>query len=167
MSPSCHPPSSIHVRQKAIALLAGGATMADVARQIGVAERTLQRWMKRPDFAAEVEHSRTTQTRAVAKVTAEDLGRQYAALLPLALSTIHELMTDARTKPEVRLRAAVQTLTLAGLALRQAVEPATAPSYVAVLPEEDDRDWSDPNKPKFMTKERRDAVMEAAFLDLG
>lgn len=48
-----------------VAMLAAGATQAEVAEEYGIGLRTVQRWVADPDFAAEVESQAAAMTRAV------------------------------------------------------------------------------------------------------
>jgi transposase-like protein len=53
------PDTDLTIKQhKAIAVLLTGATMPEVARQIGVNERTLFRWQNDPTFKAELDRQR-------------------------------------------------------------------------------------------------------------
>lgn len=58
-------------KTEAIVLLAGGATVEQVARQIGRDPTTVRRWRKRPEFEAEVTAARRALLdRAVASLSA-------------------------------------------------------------------------------------------------
>lgn len=52
-------------RKQVIAMLAAGATQAEVAEDFGLGLRTVQRWVADPEFAAEVETQAAAMTRAV------------------------------------------------------------------------------------------------------
>lgn len=44
-----------NARAMAVASLAGGLTQAEAAKRANIGERTLRRWLKRPDFAQAVD----------------------------------------------------------------------------------------------------------------
>jgi transposase-like protein len=99
-------------RDAAVLALAGGDTVAVVARKAGVAERTLYRWRGEEDFG-----------RAVAQARAEMFGRALGYLADGAVSgalVLRQLCLKA-TSETVKLGAARALLEL-GARLRESVE---------------------------------------------
>ena len=92
-------------RNRAIELLLAGTSVKKTAELIGVSRKTVHEWMKRPDFAAELE-SRTTQimerSNYILQSATVDVS---AALVSIAL--------NAAMDPADRIRAASKILDIA------------------------------------------------------
>jgi hypothetical protein len=84
--------------EAAIAALLARPSIEDAARVAGVAEKTLRRWMREPQFIAQyLQARRDSVSQAIARV---QQGMGAAAI------TMLKLMTDPNVPAAVRLRAA-------------------------------------------------------------
>lgn len=92
---------------KAVAALAGGATIAASAVAAGVDRSTVYRWMAADAiFAAELNRVRRDQ--------ADAIRGELRGLAADAIKTLRHLVTSSYVPPAVRLRAAVAALEAAG-----------------------------------------------------
>ena len=96
----------------AMTALARGATVAQAALQSGVSERTVYRYLKKPEFQARIESLQN-----------ETIERTTALLTAAAVESIHSLVAlqDPSTPPSVR-RSAARDIIGMGLRLREAAE---------------------------------------------
>jgi len=85
-------------QEEAIAALLTQPRVEDAARTVGVAVRTLYRWMREPEFAARCKEARRA---AFGQCTAR-LQQMSAA----AVSTLGKIMVDANAPAASRVRAA-------------------------------------------------------------
>ena len=85
-------------QEEAIAALLSQPRVEDAARTVGVAVRTLYRWMREPEFAARYKEARRA---AFGQCTAR-LQQMSAA----AVSTLGKIMVDANAPAASRVRAA-------------------------------------------------------------
>jgi len=91
-------------RRKAVELLALGYSLRQAAAEVGVCEKTIRRWLKRPDVA-----------QALQEIQEEVWGatvRKLRALGEKAVTTLGEVMGDQTAPPTARVRAARATLEL-------------------------------------------------------
>ena len=89
-------------QHSALPAIAVARSVAQAARDSGVAERTLRRWLSDPDFRKELNRARQESY---------DLAReQLQAILPRAISVITELAEES-PDPALRLRAARYLMT--------------------------------------------------------
>ena len=91
----------------AIAMLANGATHADVARHLGINRRTVTRWRKRPDFASRLEDA----TREVE----EYASHRMRSLGAVALNQLAKMATDPKVPAMARVRICERLLDLSQL----------------------------------------------------
>jgi len=104
-------------KEQAIAALLNHRNPEEAARAVGIAPKTLKRWMRLPEFQAEyLQARREAVLQAVARI------QQNCAA---AASVLLKLMADASTPASVRVRAAdsvlergVKSLELEDLAVR-------------------------------------------------
>lgn len=102
--------------------LAGGANLNDAAVAAGVNRTTIFRWRQDPEFQRELIRRRTSRS-----------GAQLRGLADLAVGTLAEVMRSADVPADVRVRAALGVLELAGEpAPRRDVSPRPASSGGAV-----------------------------------
>ncbi len=92
-----------NVRPKAIAGLAAGLTVPEVAAQCGVAECTIRRWIRQPAFKTKLEAAR-------AELVSLTVGK-LANTATTAAATLRELLSPSNP-PSVRLGAARAVLEL-------------------------------------------------------
>lgn len=91
---------------EAIRLLAKGLTNAEVAKQLGIAERTIYRWYKNAEFTSALEQTKSSVVAAVLESAVEDINAEIKKLLPLAVQTLQDVLTDSEKRVSDRLRAA-------------------------------------------------------------
>lgn len=91
---------------EAIRLLAKGLANAEVAKQLGIAERTIYRWYKNAEFTSALEQAKSSVVAAVVESAAEDVNAEIKKLLPLAIKTLQDVLTDSEKRVSDRLRAA-------------------------------------------------------------
>ena len=88
----------------AVAGLAAGLTMTEVARQAGVSDRTIRRWLKRDAFRRRVEDARTELITGTVGKLADSAGE--------AVATLRQLLREGNP-PATRLGAARVILEMA------------------------------------------------------
>ena len=88
----------------AVAGLAAGLTMTEVARQAGVSDRTIRRWLKRDAFRRRVEDARTELITGTVGRLADSAGE--------AVATLRQLLREGNP-PATRLGAARAILEMA------------------------------------------------------
>lgn len=80
---------------EAARLLYEGSSVPEVAEAVGVSETTLRRWQADTDFK-----------KALCDMAAASIGD----LVPMAVSTIRDVLEDFQAKPETRLKAAAMVV---------------------------------------------------------
>lgn len=89
---------------RAAAMLYQGATVGEVAQDVGVSEATVRRWCCDVDFK-----------KALCDMAAASIGD----LVPVAVATIRDVLADTTAKPETRLKAAGMIIDYSHIAERQ------------------------------------------------
>ena len=89
-------------RQAAIEALMSSKTQAEAAQAAGIGLRTLSRWLRDPDFVAEL--------RAYERSAFDTAGRRLATLASDALDVVQVILDDETVSAPVRLRAAESVL---------------------------------------------------------
>lgn len=102
--------SSLTPKQlQAVSLLAKGKTKVEIASELGISTKTVQRWTKQLGFAQAVSDVQSSAVRQTVERTAEDIARQsqevIERLVPKALMVIHEYLNNSSAKGSDRLRA--------------------------------------------------------------
>ena len=92
-------------QQSALPIVAVSRTLAQAARDSGVSEKTLRKWLHDPAFRSELEHIREESWRLARK--------QLQAALPRCLAMLAEMAAEAED-PAIRLRA-IRTLLTYGV----------------------------------------------------
>lgn len=102
---------------KYVAMTCQGQTNTDIAKALGIARKTVTRWGKLPHIQAAIAQTSSRQTEAVA----EQQGEQYKQftksaqlatseivekLLPAAVKTVAQILTNRESKDSDRLKAA-------------------------------------------------------------
>ena len=85
-------------KEDAILALLSNRSIEEAARAVGVAEKTLRRWMREPDFDAAY--------RAAKRVTFGQGIARLHFLSSAAVSTLGKVMLDPTTPPSTKVRAA-------------------------------------------------------------
>ena len=93
--------------QRGLDLLLAGATVPDVAREVGVNRSTVWRWTQEPEFAAQLRADRASRRYAVQEAI-------HAVALE-AVAYMATLVRDEAAPPAVRLKAACALLDRAGV----------------------------------------------------
>jgi hypothetical protein len=89
-------------KEEAIVALLANRSIEEAARSVGVTNKTLQRWMKEPEFDAAYRDARKT---AFGQATA-----RLHHLSSAAVSTLGKVMLDPATPPATKVRAADSVL---------------------------------------------------------
>ena len=93
-------------QQKAVQLLLSGATVAAVARDLGVDRTTIYNWRRNnPCFSVALNRARSLQTHIITDAIQD--------LATTAIDTLRELLVSTQVPAAVRLRAAQTVLSLA------------------------------------------------------
>lgn len=103
---------------RAARLLARGATGIETARVLDIAPETVSRWRREPAFTAELR-------RAIELGKDGDPRTRVEALTPRALDALEAVLTNAKTDPALKVRAAEVLLSFA--AVFQEPAPALKP----------------------------------------
>jgi predicted ArsR family transcriptional regulator len=106
-------PTTVTRRQRALELLAEGLPPQAVAEQLGIAPRSIRRYLASPDARETLRRLRDERLRQLA-------GRALAEASP-ALATLRAIVEDAATPPQARVSAAGRLLDVA-LRLAEAVD---------------------------------------------
>ena len=85
-------------QRAAIAALLAGGTVRAAALAVGVAEKTIYRWMTDPAFSAAL--------KAAEGDAVNEASRQLVSLASVALEQVRTILEDTNTTPTLRLRAA-------------------------------------------------------------
>ena len=83
---------------KAVQLLVSGLSLREAAAQLGISDRTLRRWCKRPEFKVALQEA---QREAWGHMV-----RRLRALGDQAVTTLKQVMQDANATPSSRVAAA-------------------------------------------------------------
>ncbi|NRT90044.1 phBC6A51 family helix-turn-helix protein [Clostridium beijerinckii] len=71
-------------------MLMGNLTNANIAKTVGVSEKTIYNWLDNKDFKAELQK----RTDELNSQQTEESRRQILGLMPLAISNLAEIMSD-------------------------------------------------------------------------
>ncbi len=85
-------------REAAIAALVGRPNIKAAAAEVGIAEKTLHKWMKEPEFAIQLAEAQRAVTKRVM--------RSVISRAESAVDVLDEIMTDVLTAPPARVSAA-------------------------------------------------------------
>lgn len=121
---------SLNARQEAaIELMLGGKTKREVAEALGITRQAIEGWTKRnPLFAAELSRLRADRRVAV--------GATLDAVALDAVRVLEEVMKDKGQKGAVRVRAAAELLSRAGITAALAIELRTSGEAETAMPED-------------------------------
>lgn len=89
----------------AIALLGKGTKTSEVAAQIGVTQRTVQRWLKDAEFTKAVAEIGTQTTRLVVEATSFDLFKEIERATESSVKLLTEMIENPDIRPSDRLKA--------------------------------------------------------------
>lgn len=95
---------TLTARQKlCVAKLATGATVAEVAREVNISEKTIWEYYKLPAFRDAID----ALTDTIIGDAAHQLTREFSDSGPAAIAKIREIISDKSASKDVQLRAAV------------------------------------------------------------
>ena len=104
-----------HKKEAAIVALLSHRSIEDAAREVGIAPKTLMRWLKDPEFdAAYREARRAAFSQSIARL------QQMSGA---AAATLGKVMVDPNTPASTKVRAADSILDHAAKAIEIVVEP--------------------------------------------
>jgi hypothetical protein len=112
---------------EAVSGIAKGITPSVIGKSINVSERTVQRWMKLPEFVEAVEEIRERSTVRVVAETAKDVSERIQSLVPKAIDTLESYLDNPEARGSDRLRACHILGSWAGLTQTQKLEPQHPP----------------------------------------
>lgn len=107
---------------KALSMFAQGATSGEIARELKVSIRSVQRWQKLPEFVKGLADINTKATENTVEATAASISNRIQRLLPKALDTVEYYIENPEARAADRLRACHLVGTWAGLT-QQKVSP--------------------------------------------
>jgi hypothetical protein len=123
---------------QAVSEIAKGLTPSAISKDIGVSERTIQRWLKLPEFIEAVDEIRERSTTKVIVETSNDIAVRIQSLVPKAIDTLEHYIESPEARASDRLRACHIIGSWAGLTQPQKQEPQNSPeeslkSYLTYL----------------------------------
>jgi hypothetical protein len=120
---------------KALSMFAQGASGSEIANELKVSARSIQRWQKLPEFAKGLYDISAKTTQLTVETTASSISNRIQRLLPKALDTIEYYIENPEAKASDRLRACHLVGTWAGLT-QQKIFQDEAPQASAGLSDE-------------------------------
>ncbi len=90
---------------EAIALLGKGTKTSEVAHQLGITQRTVQRWLKDDEFATAVAEIGRQTTRLVVETTSFDLFKELEQATQSSVALLTEMIENPDIRPSDRLKA--------------------------------------------------------------
>lgn len=122
---------------EAFSLLSSGFTQLETAQKIGVSERSIQRWVKIPEFAEALKDAGQKATQITVEATAENINSHIQKLIPKAIRALEDILDNDEARNSDKLRASEILGRWAGLAQPQQQQQAPAEenlkSYLAYL----------------------------------
>mgnify|MGYP000859573179 CR=1 FL=1 len=123
-------------REQAMALLAEGISIAEVARRLGLHRRTVEKWRGTPAGAAALETAKE-QAREAFQSTVEAARSKLSAAADEATDAVLEVLRSAKSGPQDRLRAASMIFDRVGLPRTQRIEQEAATEDTSALTDEE------------------------------
>ncbi len=90
---------------EAVALLGVGARTSEVAHQLRITQRTVQRWLKDDEFATAVAEIGRQTTRLVVETTSFDLFKELEQATQSSVALLTEMIENPDIRPSDRLKA--------------------------------------------------------------
>ncbi len=90
---------------EAIALLGKGAKTSEVSSQLGITQRTVQRWLKDDEFAKAVGEIGRQATQLVVEATSFDLFKEIERATEASVKLLTEMIENPDIRPSDRLKA--------------------------------------------------------------
>ena len=99
-------PMSLTPQQfKALRLLGKGAKTGEVAAQLGITPRTIQRWQKDDEFASALKNISKQTTRLVVESTSFDLFKELEEATQSSVELLKDFIQNPDLRPSDRLKA--------------------------------------------------------------
>jgi len=89
----------------AVALLGKGAKTSEVAHQLGITQRTVQRWLKDDEFSTAVAEIGKETTRLVVEMTSFNLFEEIERATESSVKLLTEMIENPDIRPSDRLKA--------------------------------------------------------------
>lgn len=109
-------------------MLANGDSHPRIAADLGVSTKTIQRWLKKPEFAQALTDVQVRTLEQAVEAAAEDISGQLQRLVPKAIKTLETYLDDPKARGSDRLRAAQILGNWAGLNQVLAVKTTEQPA---------------------------------------
>jgi transposase len=90
---------------QAVSEIAKGLTPSAISKDIGVSERTIQRWLKLPEFKAALAEIQERSTTKVIVEVSDDISARIQSVIPKAISTLESYIENPEARGSDRLRA--------------------------------------------------------------
>jgi transposase len=90
---------------EAIALLGRGTKTSEVSSQLGITQRTVQRWLKDDEFAKAVAKISRQATQLVVEATSFDLFKEIERATEASVKLLTEMIENPDIRPSDRLKA--------------------------------------------------------------
>jgi transposase len=90
---------------EAIALLGKGTKTSEVSSQLGITQRTVQRWLKDDEFAKAVAEISRQATQLVVEATSFDLFKEIESATESSVKLLTEIIENPDIRPSDRLKA--------------------------------------------------------------
>jgi transposase len=90
---------------EAIALLGRGTKTSEVSSQLGITQRTVQRWLKDDEFAKAVAEISRQATQLVVEATSFDLFKEIERATEASVKLLTEMIENPDIRPSDRLKA--------------------------------------------------------------
>ncbi len=87
-------------------MLANGGSHPQVAEALGISTKTIQRWLKKPEFAQALADVQVKTVEKAVEAVATDISGQIQRLVPKAIKTLETYLDDPKARGSDRLRAA-------------------------------------------------------------
>lgn len=105
---------------RAVSLFSEGLKNTQIAHELGVTPRCIQRWHKIPEFASAVAQIKKKAAEKTIEATATNISNRIQSLLPKALGVIEHYLDSDEARASDRLRACHLVGTWAGLTQQKA-----------------------------------------------
>lgn len=99
--------SSLTTEQlQAIKMLANGDSHPQIAAALGVSTKTIQRWLKKPEFTQALTDVQVRTLEQTVEAATNDISEKIQRLVPKAIKTLETYLDDPKARGSDRLRAA-------------------------------------------------------------
>lgn len=85
--------------------MAEGIPYHEIASQLAVTTRTIERWAVRPNIKQSVDQARSKALETIEEEVSEKYKRAIEGMIPMALTTLHKTLKSADSRDSDKLRA--------------------------------------------------------------